>query len=120
MNVSVYPIHVETLQAFTEEWATAGMHIELEISDQLQVLADRELLSRITANLLRNSQKYAGAEVPQVCIRQKPQTKWHRLLFPIMASAFQQSSSPSSLIYSSGGTPLVPRQATAADSALPL
>lgn len=40
------------------------MEIRTEIPADLRVLADRELLNRITANLLGNSRKYGGREAP--------------------------------------------------------
>lgn len=74
MDASAYPTHTEALpllplmQELTEEWETEGLEIQTEISPDLRVLADRELLSRITANLLGNSRKYGGRETVHVRI----------------------------------------------------
>lgn len=68
MDVSEYPVHTEPLllrslmQELTDEWDAEGMEIRTEIPADLRVLADRELLNRITANLLGNSRKYGGRE----------------------------------------------------------
>ena len=74
MDVSEYPTHIEPLllrplmQELTGEWDSEGMEIQTEIPPDLRVLADRELLSRITANLLGNSQKYSGRETVHIRI----------------------------------------------------
>ena len=74
MDVSEYPTHIEPLllrplmQELTDEWDAEGMEIQTEIPPDLRVLADRELLRRITANLLGNSQKYGGRETVHVRI----------------------------------------------------
>ena len=66
MDVSEYPVHTEPLllrslmQELTDEWDAEGMEIRTEIPADLRVLADRELLNRITANLLGNSRKYGA------------------------------------------------------------
>ena len=68
MDVSEYPVHIEPLalrplmQKLADEWDAAGIEIQTEISPALQVMADRELLRRITGNLLSNSWKYGGRE----------------------------------------------------------
>ena len=68
MDVSEYPVHIEPLalrplmQKLADEWDAAGIEIQTEISPALQVMADRELLRRITGNLLSNSRKYGGRE----------------------------------------------------------
>ena len=68
MDVSEYPVHIEPLllrpllQELTDDWDTEDMEIRMEIPPDLQVMADRELLSRITENLLSNSRKYGGHE----------------------------------------------------------
>lgn len=65
MNVIAFPVHREplplhqTMQELTDEWDTEEMTITLEIPNALCVMADRELLHRIMANLLSNSRKYA-------------------------------------------------------------
>ena len=64
MDVSEYPIHIEPLvlcplmRELTDEWDAEEMKIQVEIPPDLQVMADRELLKRITDNLLSNSRKY--------------------------------------------------------------
>ena len=74
MDVSDYPVHIEPfllrplMQELTDEWKTEGMNIQTEIPSDLRVLADRELLGRITANLLGNSRKYGGQENVRVSI----------------------------------------------------
>lgn len=74
MDVSEYPVHTEPLllrslmQELTDEWDAEGMEIRTEIPADLRVLADRELLNRITANLLGNSRKYGGREAVHVLI----------------------------------------------------
>ena len=74
MDVSSYPVHPEPLplrqaiQDFTGEWGAEGMEITLDIAPDLQVTADRELLNRITSNLLSNSRKYGGRETVRVRI----------------------------------------------------
>ena len=74
MDVSEYPTHIEPLllrplmQELTGEWDSEGMEIQTEIPPDLRVLADRELLRRITANLLGNSQKYSGRETVHIRI----------------------------------------------------
>ena len=74
MDVSEYPTHIEPLllrplmQELTGEWDSEGMEIQTEIPTDLRVLADRELLRRITANLLGNSQKYSGRETVHIRI----------------------------------------------------
>jgi signal transduction histidine kinase len=56
------------MQELTDEWDAEGMEIRTEIPADLRVLADRELLNRITANLLGNSRKYGGREAVHVLI----------------------------------------------------
>ena len=74
MDVSEYPAHMEPLllrplmRELTDEWDAEGMEIQTEIPSDLQVMADRELLGRITANLLGNSRKYGGKETVRVDI----------------------------------------------------
>lgn len=74
MDVSEYPAHIEPLllrplmQELIGEWDAEGMKIRTEIPPNLQVMADRELLSRITVNLLSNSQKYGGSETVHILI----------------------------------------------------
>ena len=74
MDVSEYPVHSEPLalrplmQELTDEWDAGGMELQTEIPAALQVMADRELLNRITANLLGNSRKYSGQEAVRVSI----------------------------------------------------
>ena len=74
MDVSEYPTHIEPLllrplmQELTGEWDSEGVEIRTEIPPDLRILADRELLGRITANLLGNSQKYGGRETVHVRI----------------------------------------------------
>ena len=74
MDVSEYPAHVEPLllrplmRELTDEWDAEGMEIQTEIPSDLQVMADRELLGRITANLLGNSRKYGGKKTVRVDI----------------------------------------------------
>lgn len=74
MDVSEYPAHMEPLllrplmRELTDEWDAEGMEIQTEIPSDLQVMADRELLGRITANLLGNSRKYGGRETVHVRI----------------------------------------------------
>ena len=79
MDASTYPLRREplplgrTLAELTGERDTEGMEIRLEIPEALRVMADRELLSRITANLLRNSRKYGGRETLRVTVSAR---KW--------------------------------------------
>lgn len=74
MDASEYPVHCEPLplcpfiREITDEWDAEGMEIQTEIPPGLQVMADRELLRRIAANLLSNSRKYGGSEVVHVLI----------------------------------------------------
>ena len=74
MDASSYPVHLErlplrqTLQELTGAWDAEGIEIKLDLSTELQVMADRELLNRITSNLLSNSRKYGGQETVHVCI----------------------------------------------------
>ena len=66
MDMQDYSVHPEPLplrpviQELTAEWAGEEMVIHVDISSDLRVLADRELLARIAANLLGNSRKYGG------------------------------------------------------------
>ena len=74
MDVSEYPTQMEPLclrplmQELTGEWDADGMEIQTDIPADLQIMADRELLGRITANLLSNSRKYGGQETVHVLI----------------------------------------------------
>ena len=74
MDISEYPVHIEPLplqlvmQELAEEWEDDGIEIKAEIPAGLKVMADRELLNRITANLLSNSRKYGGRETVHVLI----------------------------------------------------
>ena len=74
MDMSEYPIHIEPLplkavmQELTEEWEADEMKIQTEIAPELRVMADRELLHRITTNLLSNSRKYGGGETVHVLV----------------------------------------------------
>ena len=74
MDVSEYPTHMEPLllrplmQELTGEWEDESMEVQTEIPTDLRVTADRELLNRITANLLSNSRKYGGRETVHVLI----------------------------------------------------
>ena len=73
LDVSAYPAHLEplpllqTMQALTRTWNTGDMDVTLEIPPELAVTADRELLNRVTENLLGNSCKYGGQE--RTCVR---------------------------------------------------
>ena len=77
MNASEYPAHLEplplsrTLRDLTGEWASDGMEIHADLPPELWVTADRELLNRITANLLGNSRKYGRREIVHVGISAK-------------------------------------------------
>ncbi len=73
LDVSAYQAHLEqlpllqTMQALTRTWNTGDMDVTLEIPPELAVTADRELLNRVTENLLGNSCKYGGQE--RTCVR---------------------------------------------------
>ena len=72
MEASEYPVHPEPLalrrflQELTDEWDACGLEIQTDIPAGLYVLADRELLRRVTGNLLSNSRKYGGRETVHV------------------------------------------------------
>ena len=74
MDVSEYPVHLEPLalrpimQELTGEWDAEGTEIQTDIPADLHVVADRELLNRITANLLSNSRKYSGQESVRITV----------------------------------------------------
>ena len=58
----------QTIRELTDEWDAEGIEIRTQIPPGMRVTADRELLRRITANLLENSRKYAGSEPVHVQI----------------------------------------------------
>lgn len=68
-DLSSCPAHIgplpleRVMRELTDEWDSQGMEIRTDIPPELRVLADRELLGRITANLLGNSLKYGGREL---------------------------------------------------------
>ena len=68
-DLSSCPAHIgplpleRVIRELTDEWDSQGMEIQTDIPPELRVLADRELLGRITANLLGNSLKYGGREL---------------------------------------------------------
>ena len=74
MDVSEYPVHSEplalrdTLEALAAEQGTDGVAVTLGDIPALTILADRELLSRIAANLFDNSRKYGGHDAVHVHI----------------------------------------------------
>lgn len=74
MDASTCPVRSEplflrqTMEELTGEWNGADVSVTPEIPDDLRVLADRELLSRITANLIGNSRKYSGREVVHIAV----------------------------------------------------
>ena len=69
MDVSEYPVHLEplplggTLEAALAGRSADGSSVTLGEVSGITVFADRELLGRITANLLDNSRKYGGEDV---------------------------------------------------------
>ncbi len=69
MDVSEYPVHLEplplggTLEAALAGRSADGPSVTLGEVSGITVLADRELLGRIAANLLDNSRKYGGEDV---------------------------------------------------------
>ena len=77
MDASTCPVRSEplflrqTMEELTGEWNGADVSITLEIPENLRVLADRELLSRITANLIGNSRKYSGREIVHIAVSAK-------------------------------------------------
>ena len=63
----VGPVNVlETLQRAVALEATPQWRATVEAEEGLQVLADREYLFRAVANLVRNAQRYAGADGPVI------------------------------------------------------
>ena len=69
MDVSEYPVHIEalplreTLEEAVGAQRTDGVTVTLDGIPEMNALADRELLTRIAANLLDNSRKYGGQTV---------------------------------------------------------
>lgn len=74
LDVSGYPAQLEPvtllplLRELTDAWDAEELAISLDVPPALCVTADRELLGRITANLLTNSRKYGGRETVHVRI----------------------------------------------------
>lgn len=74
LDVSEYPVRLEplplrqTIETLADGWRSEHMAIRTEIPAEMQVRADRELFSRITANLLGNSRKYAGKDCVRVTV----------------------------------------------------
>ena len=74
MDTSTYPIHLEpvplrqAMQELTGAWNGEDLAVSLDIPSDLQVTADRELLRRVTENLLGNSKKYGGRETVHIRI----------------------------------------------------
>ena len=74
MDASTCPLHLKPvplkpfLAELTTEWETRELEVQLEIPEELNVTADRELLRRITENLLGNSKKYGGRETVHIRI----------------------------------------------------
>jgi len=63
-NIALMPF----LQTAVSEWKYEDMSVCLHVPEDLQVKADRVLLSRIVTNLLGNSRKYAGKDFVHVDI----------------------------------------------------
>lgn len=61
------PLH-RTLRELTDQWDAEGLDISVEEFPEMTVLADRELLGRIVANLLGNSRKYGGRDTVHVAV----------------------------------------------------
>ena len=74
MDASTCPVRSEplflgqTMEELTGEWSGEDVSVTLEIPENLRVLADRELLNRITANLIGNSRKYSGRETVHIAV----------------------------------------------------
>ena len=74
MDMSEYPAHIEplplreTLRAAAAEQGAEGVSVTLGEIAACDVLADRELLRRIAANLLDNSRKYGGREEVRITV----------------------------------------------------
>ena len=67
--VQLEPLELEqVMREITDAWDAAEIKLTLDISPELRIMADRELLSRITANLLSNSRKYSGQALMEVRI----------------------------------------------------
>lgn len=74
--VQLEPLELEqVMREITDAWDAAEIKLTLDISPELQVMADRELLSRITANLLSNSRKYSGQAPVEVHISARAEEK---------------------------------------------
>ena len=77
MDMSGYPLHIEplplpeALEEAAEGRRACGIPVMLDDVPPLTVQADRELLRRITANLLDNSLKYGGENVRVTISAQK-------------------------------------------------
>lgn len=74
MDVSEYPVHIErlplreALEAAAAGQSVDGVSVTMGEIAACDVLADRELLRRVAANLLDNSRKYGGRESVQVAV----------------------------------------------------
>lgn len=74
MDASEYHAHLEPLllsplmHELTDDYEVEGLEVQTKIPTDLQVIADRELLSRITSNLLSNSRKYSGRDTVHVSV----------------------------------------------------
>ena len=74
MDASEYHAHLEPLllsplmRELTDDYEVECLEVQTKIPTDLRVIADRELLSRITSNLLSNSRKYGGCDTVHVSV----------------------------------------------------
>lgn len=67
-DMSEYPADIqsinlfENIQSISNEWKSDKLIIHIDISPEINVLADKELLKRILSNLFGNSIKYGGRD----------------------------------------------------------
>ena len=87
MDVSEYPVHMEalplreTLEETVGAQRTDGVTAALGDIPKANVLADRELLARIAANLLDNSRKYGGRETVRVAVSARAKNGFAEISF---------------------------------------
>ena len=63
-NVELQPAHLATLVREVIAREAADARVEMEIGDDLRVLAEPELLARALGNIIRNAVRYAGDAGP--------------------------------------------------------
>ena len=65
MRINLQPVDLHSLlEKVIEREASGAAHIEIEMEENLSVIADPELLQRSLANLIRNALHYAGHAGP--------------------------------------------------------